>query len=161
MFPSNETLNIDSDIEIGNALIISLYAFIIFCGKNRHPLVCWQPKWSEVAFVTADLVEAWIYQGTEIGLTAIGLGSICGTSWYNSRLVGEGGLRYMYRCFLFVEVFPSMRRHLGFWKKKKKSLNEIMYVKMLGALGNYMLTTLMLFKDKLWLATHFLFEEVA
>lgn len=32
---------------------------------------------------------------------------------------------------------------------------------MLGALGNYMLTTLMLFKDKLWLATHFLFEEVA
>lgn len=35
MFPSNETLNIDSDIEIGNTVIISLYFFIIFCGKSK------------------------------------------------------------------------------------------------------------------------------
>ena len=38
MFPSNETLNIDSDIEIGNAMVISFLAFIIFCGKSeKHP----------------------------------------------------------------------------------------------------------------------------
>ena len=38
MFPSNETLNIDSDIEIANAMVISFYAFIILCVKSEiHP----------------------------------------------------------------------------------------------------------------------------
>ena len=38
MFPSNETLNIDSDIEIGNAMVIWFCAFISFCVKSEiHP----------------------------------------------------------------------------------------------------------------------------
>jgi hypothetical protein len=33
MFSSNETLNIDSDIETGNSVIILSYAFVTFCGS--------------------------------------------------------------------------------------------------------------------------------
>uniref|UniRef100_A0A8C4M1X3 Mucolipin 2 n=1 Tax=Equus asinus asinus TaxID=83772 RepID=A0A8C4M1X3_EQUAS len=50
MFPSNETLNIDSDTERGNGVIISLYASIVDCGKSKNALMCWQLLQVEISF---------------------------------------------------------------------------------------------------------------
>lgn len=58
MLSSNKTLSIDGDIEIGNMAIISLFACVIFCGKNRKAPACQQLEWNNFAFVRVNLSQA-------------------------------------------------------------------------------------------------------